>query len=272
MCRMQGGRQRGGDGGGRDCCRKDGPGDGGDGRPSAVAWAGGFASPPACQLGSGPDPKDAAVPWGHQALSSSCLRGAGAWLDPTTPWETSGRPRPLAALCPLGGQWGLFLLAQLENTHGPATGWRHSGTRTFPAVSPGCFFTRGHELWEQQRHPVASRCYQPGGCRAQGGHSAASASLFPASPCRISDRAAAFLAVRSCCPQPTSEEVTGKLPDFIPAGRLARGSRGTAGRWRSAWLPASGDVPGWICVPRAEVRRGSQTCSLPRPSRAQAIR
>lgn len=42
---------------------------------SAVAWVEGLVSPPACQLGGDPHSKDAALPRGHQALPSSCLRG-----------------------------------------------------------------------------------------------------------------------------------------------------------------------------------------------------
>lgn len=38
------------------------------------------------------------------------------------------------------------------------------------------------------------------------------------------------------------------LPDFIPAGQVVQGSRGTTGCWRSALFPSSGDVPaGSLC-------------------------
>lgn len=56
---------------------------------------------------------------GHQALPSGSLRGAGSWLDLTALSSPRGALGPL--LSSAHGQWGLFLLAQLENTHGPAT-------------------------------------------------------------------------------------------------------------------------------------------------------
>lgn len=115
---------------------------------------------------------------------------------------------PTGALGPLlssaHGQWGLFLLAQLENTHGPATLpchvsrlFAHWGCKHFGGVAllPHCI-----SVLPARGLPSVGRWW---GC------SAARASLSPASPCRFSLRAAPGLAVSSCCPQPASEEVTG---------------------------------------------------------------
>ena len=223
MCRVQGGRQRDGDGGGRIA----------GGRVAPRRWQGletlgsglrrGVCVPPGLATGRCDRSQRHRYPRGASpSLLAMRERLERGWTPPATPapgsWEGSSGPTLSCTHPVVDGV--CFRLPGWKAPTASTAGWRHSGLRPFPALSPGCLPTSfGSSILTPSHLGVSSE----GDAERWEAVGPKGSSCLPLpSPHRSSPRAAPLLPASSCCPQPASEEVTGSCLYPCRLGRVRK--------------------------------------------------